>query len=49
MKHRIAASARAIGSRVRRSLDLVFFVGFGAGFDAVAESWVDSVAGFALD
>ena len=26
-----------------------FLAGFGAGFDAVAESWVDSVAGFALD
>lgn len=43
MKHNIAASARAIGSRVRRSLDFGFFVGFGA----VVDAWVDSGAGVA--
>lgn len=36
MKHKIATSARAIGSRVRRSLDL----GFLAGFVAVAKAAV---------
>lgn len=36
MKHRIAASARTIGSKIRRSLDL----GFLAGFVAVAEAAV---------